>query len=103
MPDHWGYVAAAYAITAAMFIWYWRQLVRRPASIAVLRPDARKACRVLLGPVPESEEYEHYWNVLQKRQPPAEHQPPQDKPPAQEETPARAEAPGKRKRKKADS
>jgi hypothetical protein len=72
-------------------------------QLTVLRPGARKACRVLLGPPPESEEYERYWKVLQERQPPAEHQPPEDKPPAQDEPPAREEAPGKRKRKKADS
>ncbi len=29
MPDHWGYVFAAYAIAAVALASYWRRLVRR--------------------------------------------------------------------------
>jgi hypothetical protein len=32
-------------------------VIDRDANLAVLRPEARKACRVLLGPPLESEEY----------------------------------------------
>ncbi len=45
-------------------------------GLTVLRPEARRVCRALLGPAPESEEYAHYWSVLQKCEPPADQQPP---------------------------
>ncbi len=48
-------------------------------GLTVLRPEARRVCRALLGPAPESEEYQAYW----KRngcEPPPEHQPPPPSP-----------------------
>lgn len=50
-------------------------LIEPGTNLWVLRPEARKACRVLLGPAPESEEYQDYW-TRQGREPPAEHQAP---------------------------
>ena len=29
MPDNWGFVAAAYGLTAAVIVMYWRRLRRR--------------------------------------------------------------------------
>jgi len=37
MPDHWGYVAAAYAVTAAALAGYWRYLARRGRAVARAR------------------------------------------------------------------
>jgi len=33
MPDNWGFVAAAYLLTAASFGIYWRRLCRREREI----------------------------------------------------------------------
>ena len=34
MPDHWGYVVAAYAVAAAALIGYWRYLSRRARALS---------------------------------------------------------------------
>jgi hypothetical protein len=36
MPDHWGYVAAAYAVAVLVFGGYWRRLVRRERELTAL-------------------------------------------------------------------
>jgi hypothetical protein len=41
MPDHWGYVLAAYGLTAVAFLSYWRHLVRRGRALAA-RPRGGK-------------------------------------------------------------
>lgn len=33
MPDNWGFVAAAYGLTAAVLGLYWRRLVRRENAL----------------------------------------------------------------------
>ena len=43
MPDNWGYVAAAYLLTAVMLGAYWRHLIRRAAQLD--RPRARRRLR----------------------------------------------------------
>jgi hypothetical protein len=42
MPDHWGYVIAAYGLAAVALIAYWRRLVRRDRDLIALsrRPQA---------------------------------------------------------------
>lgn len=42
MPDHWGYVFAAYGLTAAAVLGYWRHLVRR-RRILDARPRGAQA------------------------------------------------------------
>lgn len=37
MPDHWGFVLAAYGITAMVLLGYWRHLMRRGAELAALK------------------------------------------------------------------
>ena len=37
MPDHWGFVAAAYAVAAVAFVGYWRRLVRLERSLEAPR------------------------------------------------------------------
>jgi hypothetical protein len=37
MPDNWGFVAAAYGLTAAVLALYWRRLDRREKEVAQLR------------------------------------------------------------------
>ena len=37
MPDHWGFVSAAYAIIAVVLFAYWRRLIRRGAELAALK------------------------------------------------------------------
>ncbi|MGH7263045.1 MAG: hypothetical protein ACREH7_03890 [Candidatus Rokuibacteriota bacterium] len=37
MPDHWGFVLAAYTIAAVTLFVYWRHLMRREAELAALR------------------------------------------------------------------
>lgn len=44
-------------------------------GLTELRPDAKRACRVLLGPTPDSDEYSAYWKK-RGTEPPADHQPP---------------------------
>jgi hypothetical protein len=34
MPDHWGFVAAAYAVTAIILGGYWRMLARKEHALA---------------------------------------------------------------------
>jgi hypothetical protein len=34
MPDHWGFVVAAYALTALVLSAYWRRLARRERELA---------------------------------------------------------------------
>lgn len=70
-------------------------MIDERSCLTVLRPAARKACRVLLGPAPESDEYARYWQ-LQGSEPPAHDQPPRDEEP---DTAERA-PPKKRTRKK---
>jgi len=50
MPDHWGFVLAAYGVAAVVFGAYWRHLVRREREVAALgesrapsRPDGPAA------------------------------------------------------------
>jgi transposase-like protein len=33
MPDNWGFVAAAYGLTAAVLLWYWRRLARKEREV----------------------------------------------------------------------
>ena len=33
MPDNWGFVAAAYGLTAAVLLLYWRRLARKERDI----------------------------------------------------------------------
>lgn len=42
MPDHWGYVLAAYGLAAAAFLGYWRHLARRRRALDA-RPRGVKA------------------------------------------------------------
>lgn len=37
MPDHWGFVFAAYAIVAVVLFGYWRHLCRREVELTTLR------------------------------------------------------------------
>ena len=39
MPDNWGFVAAAYGITAAVLLWYWRRLVRKEREVSHAPPS----------------------------------------------------------------
>ncbi len=65
----------------------------KDTNMTVLRPEANRACRVLLGPAPGSEEYSEHWRKM-GCEPPAEHQPP---PPE----PAEPEAPKKPRKSRA--
>ena len=38
MPDNWGFVAAAYAVTAGILAGYWRMLARKERALTGLRP-----------------------------------------------------------------
>lgn len=59
-------------------------------GLTVLRPEARRSCRVLLGPPPESEEYAAHWQ-RNGCEPPPEHRPP----PPEDETKPRARKRGR--------
>jgi hypothetical protein len=37
MPDHWGYVFAAYGLAAVVLAAYWRRLLRRERELTTLR------------------------------------------------------------------
>ena len=37
MPDHWGFVLAAYGIAAFVLFGYWRHLIRRGTELAALK------------------------------------------------------------------
>ena len=37
MPDNWGFVAAAYGLTAAILLIYWRCLVRKESELTALK------------------------------------------------------------------
>jgi hypothetical protein len=37
MPDNWGFVAAAYGLTAAVLLIYWRRLAKREREAAALK------------------------------------------------------------------
>ncbi|HXJ83951.1 MAG TPA: hypothetical protein VMS64_35365 [Candidatus Methylomirabilis sp.] len=37
MPDHWTYVLAAYGLTAALLIGYWRYLAARARAVSRAR------------------------------------------------------------------
>ena len=41
MPANWGYVIAAYAIAAIVFLGYWRHLARRRRALSQARPASR--------------------------------------------------------------
>jgi hypothetical protein len=41
MPDHWGFVAAAYAVAALVLGGYWRMLARKERELAALIAGAR--------------------------------------------------------------
>lgn len=45
MPDHWGFVFAAYAIAAVALFLYWRHLIRREAELTALQ--ARREAKSL--------------------------------------------------------
>ncbi len=37
MPDHWGFVFAAYGIVAVVLFGYWRRLIRHHAELSALK------------------------------------------------------------------
>ena len=37
MPDNWGFVAAAYGLTAAALLIYWRRLAKKEREVEALR------------------------------------------------------------------
>jgi transposase-like protein len=37
MPDNWGFVAAAYGLTAAVLLLYWRRLARKERELGALK------------------------------------------------------------------
>ena len=37
MPDHWGFVFAAYGIATVVLFGYWRRLIRRETELAALK------------------------------------------------------------------
>jgi hypothetical protein len=37
MPDNWGFVAAAYGLTAVALLVYWRRLAKKEREIEALR------------------------------------------------------------------
>jgi hypothetical protein len=41
MPDNWGFVAAAYAVTAVILGGYWRMLARKERALTGLRSGPR--------------------------------------------------------------
>jgi hypothetical protein len=45
MPDHWGFVFAAYGIAAIVLFGYWRHLIRKGAELAAVkaRRQAKKS------------------------------------------------------------
>ena len=43
MPDHWGYVLAAYGLAAAALLGYWRHLLRRARALVARRAGGRTA------------------------------------------------------------
>ena len=54
MPDHWGFVVAAYGIAAVALGMYWRRLVQRDRQLDAARavPRARSAARAALAREP---------------------------------------------------
>lgn len=78
-------------------IWALHELttIDKDTNLTVLRPQVIRACRVLLGPVPGSEEYPSYW-ARQGCEPPADHLPPGPEP--RDEPEEKLEAPKKRGR-----
>jgi hypothetical protein len=57
--------------------WAFRELttIQNRTHLTVLNPKARRSCRVLLGPPPESPKYQEYWQ-RQGQNPPVEHRTP---------------------------
>lgn len=45
MPDNWGFVVAAYAVTALALGAYWRRLARRERDLAALVDRGKAASR----------------------------------------------------------
>jgi hypothetical protein len=41
MPDHWGYVLAAYGLAAVALLGYWRHLLQRARSLNARRAAGR--------------------------------------------------------------
>jgi hypothetical protein len=37
MPDNWGFVAAAYGLTAVVLLIYWRRLARKEREVTTLQ------------------------------------------------------------------
>ena len=54
MPDHWGFVAAAYAVTALILGGYWRMLVRKERELATLGTGTRVRTEAGVGTDPTS-------------------------------------------------
>ncbi len=52
MPDNWGYVAAAYVVSALMLGAYWRHLVRRASELARPRTTRRPRREAGAWPAP---------------------------------------------------
>jgi hypothetical protein len=52
MPDHWGYVIAAYGLAAVALIAYWRRLVRRDRDLIALSRRPQAAPRVAVTAAP---------------------------------------------------
>ena len=42
MPDHWGYVLAAYGLAAVALLGYWRHLLTRARSLSIRRGGERR-------------------------------------------------------------
>lgn len=45
MPDNWGFVAAAYGLTAAVLLWYWRRLATKEREVNLLKRSTAEGSR----------------------------------------------------------
>lgn len=55
MPDNWGFVAAAYGLTALVLGLYWRRLVRREKELDRAGTDRARTSRSAVGATPVAE------------------------------------------------
>ena len=53
MPDHWGFVAAAYGLTAAVLLIYWRRLAGRERDLQRLNAQRSREPSRTAHPRPE--------------------------------------------------
>jgi hypothetical protein len=71
MPDNWGFVAAAYGLTAAVLLAYWRRLVRKERELTAARITSKARTASVTSTTATGGRSSTVTSVAERSQPPS--------------------------------